>query len=381
MKAKNLFCNECKKKYPLKDFLTCECGGILEVEYNYTSENIKKLDKKSMWDYFNYLPIDNSKNIISLGEGLTPLIKLNNLSKKIEINELFVKNESCNPTASFKDRPVSTGISKAKELGKNKIITASSGNAAASVAAYSAKAGMLCKVVVPEKTPNEKLKQIKAYGAEIVRVKGDYSNSYDYAIKESEQNGFYNLTTTYLNPYSVEGDKTVAYELFEELGLPEYIFVPVGAGPLLHGILKGYKELMKLKKVHKLPKMVAVQPEKCAPIVEAFDKDKKSVKEWQHDPDTIASGINDPLRGYKNNGTLTLKSIYESNGYAIKLSDKKIIESVELLAQNEGIYAEPAGAVGIGATINMVRNNIINTDDKVVIMVTGHGLKNAGSLN
>jgi threonine synthase len=228
-----------------------------------------------------------------MNEGLTSsFAKLKNLKNKYDLKSIYIKDETRNPTASFKDRPTSVGISKALELGYRIVTIASSGNGAAATAGYAAKAGVKSHVFVPENTPESKINQILTYGAEIIKVKGVYSNSYKLALEATKKFNWANLTSTYLNPYTLEGDKTVAYELFYQIEgeVPDYIFVPIGAGPLLYGIFKGFKELNILGLCNKIPAMVGVQAEKCSPIISAYKQNKKYVVAWEK-TDTIKDKI------------------------------------------------------------------------------------------
>lgn len=381
----NLFCTDCVKKFPPSVIYHCpNCGGILEVNYKYEKVNKVKFKNKlskfegSMWQYKDLLPLSHEKNIVSMNEGLTPLIELRNLAKEYHITNIFIKNETCNPTGSFKDRPTSVGISKAIELGSKTVSIASSGNAGASVAGYAARAGIKSYVFIPENTPVGKVNQAIAYGAQIIKVKGTYSNSYKLALAASEKYNWVNLTSTYLNPYTLEGNKTIAYEIYHQLDgeVPENIFVPIGAGPLLYGILKGFKELKNLGFTRTLPAMFGVQAEQCSPIIQAYRENKQHVDANPlYSGRTIASAIADPLIGYENNGTITLRAIYESNGMGVSLTEDEIKEAVFELGEKEGMYAEPAAAASWGGYKKLIIQNKIPKKGITVLLLTGHGLK------
>jgi len=383
MYAKSLKCSVCGKEYPLDLYYTCEkCHGILMVDYDYDKMKsnldlmIFSTPKTNLWHYKDLLPINNEENIVSMNEGMTPVQNLKNLKTKYNLKSIYIKDETRNPTASFKDRPTSVGISKALELGYKIVTIASSGNGAAATAGYAAKAGVKSYVFVPENTPVSKIDQVLTYGAEIIKVKGVYSNSYKLALEASKKFNWANLTSTYLNPYTLEGDKTVAYELFYQMEgeVPDYIFVPIGAGPLLYGIFKGFKELNILGLCNKMPAMVGVQAEKCSPIVSAYKQNKKYVVAWEK-ADTIASGIADPLIGYDQDGTLTLDAIYKTNGIGVAVNEDELVEAVYELGSQEGIYAEPAAAAAWAGYKKLLRDEKITRNDKVVLMITGHGLK------
>ncbi len=384
MYAKSLKCSACGRGYPLDLYYNCEkCHGILMVDYDYNKMKdnldltIFSNPKTNLWHYKDLLPINNEENIISMNEGMTPLLQnLKNLKTKYNLKSIYIKDETRNPTASFKDRPTSVGISKALELGYKIVTIASSGNGAAATAGYAAKAGVKSYVFVPENTPVSKIDQALTYGAEIIKVKGVYSNSYKLALEASKKFNWANLTSTYLNPYTLEGDKTVAYELFYQMEgeVPDYIFVPIGAGPLLYGIFKGFKELNILGLCNKMPAMVGVQAEKCSPIVSAYKQNKKYVVALEK-TDTIASGIADPLIGYDQDGTLTLDAIYKTNGIGVAVNEDELVEAVYELGSQEGIYAEPAAAAAWAGYKKLLMDKKITRNDKVVLMITGHGLK------
>ena len=236
-------------------------------------------------------------------------------------------------------------MSKAVELGAEMFVIASSGNGGASVAAYAAKAGKRSFIFVPENTPISKVSQAVTYGGQVVRVRGNYSNSYNLAVEVSKAHNCANLTSTFQNPYTLEGDKTVSFELYSQLQgqVPDFIIVPIGAGPLLYGIYKGYVELQRLGLVEKTPAMIGVQAENCSPIVQAFERGSLTVQGGQTGP-TIASAIADPLVGYEQDGTITLKAIYESGGLAVSVNDREVVDAVLKLSRTEGLYVEPASA-------------------------------------
>ena len=384
MHARGLKCSACGKEYPLDLYYTCEkCHGILMVDYDYDKMKsnldltIFSTPNASLWHYKDLLPVKDERNIITMSEGMTPLLQnLRNLKTKYNLKSIYIKDETRNPTASFKDRPTSVGISKALELGYKIVTIASTGNGAAATAGYAAKAGVKSYIFVPENTPISKINQVLTYGAEIVKVKGVYSNSYKLALEASKKFNWANLTSTYLNPYTLEGDKTVAYELFYQMEgeVPDYIFVPIGAGPLLYGIFKGFKELNILGLCNKIPAMVGVQAENCSPIITAYKQNKKYVVAWEK-ADTIASGIADPLIGYDQDGTMTLDAIYKTDGIGVTVSEDELINAVYELGNQEGIFAEPAAAASWAGYKKLLRDKKITGKDKVVLMITGHGLK------
>jgi threonine synthase len=269
MQKKTLRCLKCNTTYPLGNYHKCQCGGILSTIYDYKKISYNR-NPSSVWDYFDLLPLEKDKNIITLYEGMTPLIYAHCFKDLCGLGQVFLKDETRNPTGSFKDRPSSVAISKAKELGVERAVVASSGNAAASAAAYAARAAIPCTVHIQKDACAAKLIQAQEHGAEIVRVEGDYSTAYAAAYHLANNNNWSNITSTYINPYSFEGDKIIAYELFNEMGVPDIIVVPIGAGALLYGIWKGFYELTIMGLSDKMPKMIGVQPNGCSPIADAF---------------------------------------------------------------------------------------------------------------
>lgn len=385
MYATKLKCRSCDSSEALGNFYACQkCGGILEVIYDYDS--IKKLKSGlrenfnsrefCLWRYRELLPIKDYSNIVSVGEGGTPLVPLSRTTKIFESKNTYMKLESCNPSGSFKDRPNTVAVSKAVELNGKYVIIASSGNAGGAAAAYAARAGLKCLVCVPEDTPNNKVSQALSHGAQVVLVKGSYSNSYNLALQTSLEFGFVNLTSTFLNPYTVEGDKTLAYEIWEQLNgsIPEWVIIPIGAGPLLVGAYKGFEELKMLGLIDKTPKMIGVQSTECSPIVDAFLAGDEKVKAWDKPSKSVASGIIDPLVGYEEDGTLTKLTIEKSGGTAIKVTDDELIRCANILAKKAGIFVEPAAAAALAA-LEQAFITVINPEDTVVIVMTGHGLK------
>lgn len=271
---------------------------------------------------------------------------------------------------------MTVGVSKAVEFGAPGVIAATSGNAGSSLAAYAAKAGLPCLVLVPERASPEKTAQARAYGAQVVAVRGNFSDAYSLALRFAAERGWANLTTTFINPYTVEGDKTTAYEIYEQLGgsAPDWAIVPVGAGPLLVGIFKGFAELQRMGLIPRAPKIAGVQAAGCGPLAEAFERGSAEVIAWG-EPRTIALGISDPLQGYAQDGTHTLQTIRESGGLALAVSDEAILEAVRQLARMCGVFAEPAGAAPIAALRELRRREIVKADEVVVAVITGHGLK------
>jgi threonine synthase len=273
---------------------------------------------------------------------------------------------------------VAVAATVAQQLGLSGLLCASTGNTGVAVAAYAARAGLPAVCVVPETTPAAKMLQIEAVGARIVRVRGNYSDAYELARAAAENFGWANLTSTYVNPYMLEGDKTVAFELFEQLGerVPEWVLVPVGAGPLLAAIHKGFEELGVSG-----PRMVAVQAAGCAPVVRAFESGAQEVREWEHAVETAASSIADPLRGYPEDGTRTLSVVRESGGRAVAVSEEETRKATIDLARSEGLLVEPGAAVAVAAHRKLADQRLIREGETAVIVLTGHGLKDPAAMH
>lgn len=375
-------CTECGTEYELSKIYRCErCNAPLDINYDYAKISRVAFDPtrgsraEGMWVHRDLLPVA-PEFIVSLGEGRTPLLRCARLAERLGLPSLWVKDETRHPTGSFKDRPLSVAVSKAKELGAKTVVTASSGNAAAAMSAYAARAGLRAVVLVAADTPPGKLLQMVAAGATVVRVTGSVSNSIEMARAATKAFGWYNVTTTFENPYSVEGDKTVAYEIAAERGwrAPDWIVVPTGSGPLPAGIWKGFGELQRFGLVAALPKMVVAQATGCAPIADAFRSGDDFVKPWLA-PETIASGIKDPLVGYSEDGTYTLKIVRKSGGAAVAVCDEEILRATRLMSELEGLYAEPAAGTATACVVELLKRGTIGPDEEVVVVSTGHGLK------
>lgn len=375
MFAKELRCVSCNGMYPLTSMYECkECAGILEVTYDY--EGIRNQSQNNHWnDYADFMPFPREHRV-SLGEGNTPIIKSNKLAKRIGLEKLYFKCEFANPTGSFKDRPVSTAISKAVEFRFKQVIVASSGNGAAAVSAYAARAGLEAIVLVPESTPVEKVVQSSSHGAKVIKVSGPYSNCFRLAKEAGEKLYIFNLTSTFINPYTVEGDKGVAFEMVEQMNgdIPDLVYVPIGAGPLLVGIYKGYKEYQIISGENKIPRMAGIQAEGCKPIAAAYLAGETNVIS-EENPSTVAGGICDGLHGYSKDGTYTLNIIYQSKGFSNFVSDEEIREARHWLAIDEGLSVEFAAAAGVAGLYKSVKENKVSKDNTVVVILTGHGLK------
>jgi threonine synthase len=369
----SLACHRCTWRGEISNLYACPaCGSSLLVAYAGNNELPDGTDDEGIWRYRSFIPINEDP--VTLGEGDTPLLEARRLDPS---GGLLLKNETVNPTGSFKDRPVAVAATVARELDLSGLLCASTGNTGVAVAAYAARAGLPAVCVVPETTPAAKMLQIEAVGARIVRVRGNYSDAYELARAAAENFGWANLTSTYVNPYMLEGDKTVAFELFEQLKekVPDWVLVPVGAGPLLAAIHKGFEELGVSG-----PRMVAVQAAGCAPVVRAFESGAKEVREWDHPVETAASSIADPLRGYPEDGTRTLSVVRESGGRAVAVSEEETRKATIDLARSEGLLVEPGAAVAVAAHRKLSDEKLIREGETAAIVLTGHGLKDPAAM-
>ncbi|MFX1562782.1 MAG: threonine synthase [Promethearchaeota archaeon] len=385
----HLKCPKCGKEYPSKakpySCTTPNCGARLDPQYDFTriQEVITRQTLSSrplgVWSYFELLPVKNKDNIVSLGEGGTPLLKSKRLAKTLGLQNLYIKDETRNPTWSFKDRPMTVGVSKAIEHGSTTLASASSGNAAAALAAYCAKAGLACFCFVPDIAPMGKIAQLLLYGAKVVRLRGLHKGddpTVQLLRKASKAYGWTPCPSFGpFNPYQAEGPKTLAYEIIEQLDwkAPDVAYVQVGAGGLLGGQWRGFTEFNRLDLVTNQPRMIAVQATGCAPLVRAFKSNQPpfEIQPWDS-PHTVAEGLCDPLPW---DGDLALTAVRESKGTAVAVDDDLILKAQRLLAKNEGIFAEPTGVTGLAGLIHQIESGAQDPAETILIEATGAGLK------
>lgn len=370
-------CFICLKKTDEKYNTTVckDCGGPLEVKYDY--ELLKnqmnyytmRATPPSVLKYLDFYPLKNRHNLKSLGEGNTPLHFASSLAKSLGIEKVYIKNEGLNPTGAFKDRGSFVELHKAKELGFSKVCVASTGNMAASVAAYSAQLGLICYVFVPENTPKGKLAQAISYGAHVIQVRGTYADAFQLTVEVAGKYGFY-LAGDYA--FRGEGQKSLSYEVCEQLWFADvnWVIVPVGMGTNLAYIAKGFKEYFEFGLIKKLPRFVAVQADGASPIVQAVNNNYHLTPIDK--PRTVCSAIavGNPIDAVK-----VFRALKESNGLAISVSDDRTLKAQQTLAKLEALYIEPSSATTIAALEKLVRQKIIKRDDVVVCVATGAGLK------
>jgi len=384
----HLVCARCGTAYGADEKATmCRNAddGRLEIFYNYEeaketlTEQTIQGRPKGVWRYFELLPLEKPSNIVTLGEGGTPLLKCERLGRELGLRELFVKDETRNPTASFKDRAMTIGVSKAVEFNAETVVTASTGNAAASLSALSARAGLTCYAFVHENAPSGKLAQLTCTGARVVKVR-NLETAEDPVVKmlklAVERYGWYPCPSFGpFNPYQFEGGKTIAYEIVEQLewSSPDWVVIPIGGGGLLGANWKGFIEVEALGLTNGRPRMAGIQPEGCGPVVRAFKEgqDPLGIEPWTN-PKTVAGGLKDPIPW---DGDAALKSMRDSRGVAETVSDEEILEAQKLLARTEGIFAEPSGVASIAGMIKLAKAGVIRSDERIVAEVTGSGLK------
>jgi len=377
--VKGLKCRECGREYPKEPLYVCEyCFGPLEVDYDY-SRIKKKLTKeliisraKNLWRYRELLPIDGDP-VVGLESGFTPLIKANNLARKLGVKELYIKDDStCHPTLSFKDRVVSVAITKAKEFGFDTVACASTGNLANAVSAQAAQANMKCFVFIPADLELGKVIASLIYAPKVIAVEGNYDevNRLCTEIANKYKWAFININ---IRPYYAEGSKTYIYEIVEQLGwrTPQHIIVPVAGGSLISKIWKGLHELQKLGLIDEVnTKIYAAQAQGCSPVVTAIKENSEIIKPVK--PNTIAKSlaIGNPADGY-----YAYKTVMDSGGWAEEASDEEIVEGIKLLASTEGIFTETAGGVTVAVTKKLIEQGKIPKNESIVISITGNGLK------
>jgi threonine synthase len=363
-----LKCVNCATEYPVNPLKSnCEkCGGTLEYNADLSKTSVFKVPGvEGFWKYQPLLP--PVTHIVSLGEGTTPLHKAERLAKTFGLKELYLKDETRNPTNSYRDRAAAFLTSNAIDRGFETLVCATNGNMGSSLAAYTAKAGLQCHVLVPKVVDVGKLAQMIAYDA-VIEESGDIvDDAIQKAVSLSKETGWYQATAE-INPLAVEAQKTIAYEIFEQTGVPDWVIISMGSGGTIYSLWKGFNDLKQLGHTDKLPRMIGVQTEGCAPIVKKL-AEEASAKACSTSTRALAILVGDPLQS-----DLAIKAIKESNGLALTVSDPEILASEMLVAKLEGVFAEPASSATVAA-IQKLTGNKIGAEDKVVCLITGSGLK------
>lgn len=389
MQDYQIHCSQCGRVLrPDEKVNTCPvCNGRLDITYPFPAL-AKVMTRKTLgsrrpgvWKYRELLPLNPESLPVTLGEGGTGLHKADRLGRLLGLSRLYLKNEGCNPTGTFKDRAATVAVTKASEFGFRRLAIASTGNAAASAAAYAAAANLECRAFVPDITPDGRLAQSLLYGAKVYRVKGSNNDAIRFLSSVQRKYGWYNVTTAaLLNPYQAEGVKTIAYEIVEDLGwqVPDWVVIPVGGGGILGACWKGFLEFRALGLIEHLPRMVGVQPTGCAPLVRAFEEGRQpnDIPVWEH-PSTLAVTEGDVL---PLDGDFALVAIRDSGGVAEKVTDEEMVSATKTLGRTEGIFVEPTAGETVAAIQKLMNKGIINPEETVVAVLTGTGLKDLASL-
>ena len=378
-------CSQCGRKYePEKVTYTClTCGGNLDTHFSFEANpaevnqaEILESREASLWRYAPLLPVPDVgfENTPLHRVGLTPVYQPESLRKELSMNKLFIKDESCNPSASFKDRASAIVVCKAIEAGIDTIIAASTGNAGAAMACMAASVGKRAIILAPRSAPPAKIAQLLTFGAQVVLIDGSYDDAFDLSISASNEIGWYNRNTGY-NPYTVEGKKTAGLEIWEQVLrhlLPDTdfnVFIPVGDGNILSGVAKGFLDLLSLGWIKKLPRMIGVQAEGSAAIYNAFVQKSDEVKAVK--ATTIADSISVDL---PRDGLRALNRVRQSDGFYITVSDEQILAAIPKLG-SAGIFVEPAAAAAYAGLVQSLETNQIDPTTPALVLATGSGLK------
>lgn len=374
MKETELICTGCNKEFPITTvYPRCDtCSEPIEVR-KITRGGVTEgtaLTQTILERYSDFYPFRTIRRDACLHEGFTPLVSSPRCAAALGLKAAYLKNETANPTWSFKDRGTATAVQHALTLGYEKIGTVSSGNMAASMAAYGAKAGLKTYILVSADLPAEKLNPIAIYGPTLIRVEGDYGNLYHESLRIGMKHDIYFINSDV--PFRVEGSKSIAFEICEQLNfdVPDYVVVPTSSGGNLRGIIKGFEEFKLCGLIDRIPRIVCAQAQGCAAIYNAHRKGELRVSRVDH-PRTIAHAIENPLPP---SGNEILRKLREHDGIAAAVDDDDIIEAQRLLAA-EGIFGQPASAVPLAAARQLAAQGVIGPDDTVVMLVTGSGLK------
>ena len=379
-------CSDCGKQIPAGEiiYLCPDCSakqlpdqpqlGVLKVIYNYKTLSELSFRELEESNFLQILPVNDQKNFPNLRIGQTPIYEIHSLDGQTNDFTLYLKDDSQNPTFSFKDRASAVVSAFAKENGIDTIVAASTGNAGSSLAGMCAAQGQKAVIFVPSTAPKAKLTQIMMYGATLVPVAGNYDKAFGLSIEATKRFGWYNRNTAY-NPFTIEGKKTVSFELFSQLKaqIPDYIFVPVGDGVIISGVYKGFEDLLELGIIEKMPVIVAVQAAGSCNLVENIGKDKFRITP----SDTIADSISVDI---PRNFHMAAGFISKYHGQTITVSDDDILRASSLLAKNTGIFTEPASAAAFAGFLTYKNRYLIPKGSKNVVLLTGSGLKDLNAV-
>jgi threonine synthase len=373
-------CTRCKKRFePGRIYNLCPCGSPLWVRYDLKRISGDRLRQRlatrppTLWRYRELLPVGRESSVVSLGEGFTPLLHARRLGEKIGLPRLYLKDESANPTGSFKARGLAVAISMARELGITKLAIPSAGNAGGALAAYAARAGMRATVFMPEDTPLANRLECSLLGAEVVLVAGSIKDCARALHERQKEEDWFDCSTL-REPYRLEGKKTMAFEVVEQLEwrVPDVMIYPTGGGTGLIGMWKAFDEMAELGWMgERRPRMFAVQSTGCAPIVRAFAKDAEHAEEWAN-PRTVASGLRVPSAI---GDFLMLRALRESRGGALAVEDVAMLDAVRMLSETEGVVTSPEGGATLAALRRLLDDGILTGIETVVLFLTATGYK------
>jgi len=380
-----LRCRECGRTYPAEALHVCDyCFGPLEVTYDYErvasviSRERIEAGPRSIWRYADLLPVRDAAPV-DLGAGFTPLVRADRLAAELGLGELWIKDDTANPTGSFKDRVVSVALTKARQLGFKIAACASTGNLANSVAAHAARAGMDSVVLIPHDLERAKVTMTSVYGGRVFAVEGSYDDVNRLCAELTSEQPEWAFVNVNVRTYYAEGSKTLAFEVAEQLGwrAPDHVVVPIGSGSQLTKVAKGFKELYEVGLLDEEPsvRVSGAQAEGCSPVATAFAEGTDAIRPVK--PNTIAKSL---AIGNPADGWYALDTIRRSGGACAAVSDAEVLDGIRLLARTEGIFAETAGGVTIATLARLAAQGVIRPDERVVAMITGHGLKTVEAL-
>jgi threonine synthase len=374
----HLECSACLQTYTTTTLVNlCACGAPILARYR-LAEAAEALDPSglqgnTLWRYHAMLPVQRPEGIVSLGEGMTPLLRANRLGQRLGLKHLYIKDEALNPTGSFKARGMALAIARAAELGVQKVATPSAGNAGGATAAYAARAGLQAYVFMPRDVPQAFIIECRINGAHVELVEGLITDAGKRVAAGRETHGWFDLSTL-KEPYRVEGKKTMGYEIAEQLDweLPNVIVYPTGGGTGLIGMWKAFDEMEALGWIdsHR-PRMVSVQAAGCAPIVRAFQSGSVRAEPWEN-ATTVAAGLRVPSAV---GDALMLQALRDSNGTAVAVSEEELLNGVKHLRQSEGIFACPEGGAALAGLRQLIEQGWVDREERVVLFNTGSGLK------
>ena len=380
-----LRCRECGRRFPAEALHVCDfCFGPLEVVYDYervaatVSRERIEAGPRSIWRYRDLLPVDDDAPV-DLGAGFTPLVRADRLAAELGLGELWIKDDTANPTGSFKDRVVSVALTKARQLGFKVAACASTGNLANSVAAHAARAGLASVVLIPHDLETAKVTMTAVYGGVVVSVEGTYDDVNRLCAELTSERPSWAFVNVNVRTYYAEGSKTLAFEVAEQLGwtAPDHVVVPIASGSQLTKVAKGFSELGSVGLLDEPPevRISGAQAAGCSPVATAFAEGTDAIRPVK--PQTIAKSLS---IGNPADGWYALEAIRRSNGSCASVTDQEIVDGIRLLARTEGIFAETAGGVTIATLAKLAAEGVVRRDERVVALVTGHGLKTVEAL-